>query len=126
VKTSNDWRALVTGKIQPVIGERMSKNRRFRTLFTMVFIVAAFVATVSAVKAPALSKEDLSWPPRPLIVPVSGASEYTDYHQRHPELLVGWMVAVETPLDGALLDECFDVSLSELRACRETSAVSSP
>jgi hypothetical protein len=43
----------------------MSKNRKFQMLFTIVLIVTAFLATISAVNASAPSKADLAWPPRP-------------------------------------------------------------
>jgi hypothetical protein len=47
-----------------------------------------------------------------IAVPVTGASDYLDYFQRHPEQ----PDAMISPID-----ECFDVSVSELAACREAN-----
>jgi hypothetical protein len=47
-----------------------------------------------------------------IALPVTGASEYLDYHQRHSE---------QRDAGISLSDECFDVSISELAACREAS-----
>jgi hypothetical protein len=55
------------------------------------------------------------------VVPATGISESTDYYQRHPELGAGFAVTVDTISDRVPLDECFDVSISEVAACREAS-----
>jgi hypothetical protein len=52
------------------------------------------------------------------------AARWTDlaeYYQRHPELRGGLIRAVETASEVAPIDECFDVSLSEVAACREAN-----
>jgi hypothetical protein len=51
----------------------------------------------------------------------STTSEYLDYYQRHPALRLGLPTSTYTILNPSLLDECFDVSISELAACREAS-----
>jgi hypothetical protein len=52
--------------------------------------------------------------------------DLTDYFLRHPELRDGLTESVDTASDGASLDECFDVSLSEVAACREANQSSAP
>ena len=57
------------------------------------------------------------------------AARWTDlaeYYQSHPELRGGLTGTVETTSEVAPIDECFDVSLSELAACREASQAPSP
>jgi hypothetical protein len=46
------------------------------------------------------------------VIPLTGNAESPDYHQRHSE-------QPETKISP--IDECFDVSLSEVAACREAS-----
>ena len=48
-------------------------------------------------------------------------ADISDYFLRHPELRSGLAEVVETASDGAPLDECYDVSLSEVTTCRKTS-----
>lgn len=43
----------------------MFKNRRIPLLGIALFIVAASLATISALKAPTSASVNLSWPPRP-------------------------------------------------------------
>ena len=57
------------------------------------------------------------------------AARWTDlaeYYQSHPELRGGLTRTVETASEGAPIDECFDVSLSEVAACRAASQAPSP
>jgi hypothetical protein len=76
----------------------MPNNRKFQLLFTIVLIVTAVLATISAVEASPPSKADLAFPPRPDFwhlreesqapssIPVTGGHEaghLSDYHQRH-------------------------------------------
>ena len=52
------------------------------------------------------------------------AARWTDlaeYYQSHLELRGGLARTVETASEVAPIDECFDVSLSEVAACREAS-----
>lgn len=93
----------------------MSKNRKFQMFFTVALIVTAFMAALSAISVPALSKAD---PAR--------LSNYPDYYQRHPELYGASGRSVDNVEDRAPLDECFDVSISELTACRAASTIPSP
>jgi hypothetical protein len=53
-------------------------------------------------------------------------ADTSDYFVRHPELRSDLTASVETTSDGAPLDECFDVPVSELTACREASQSPSP
>ncbi|HEY9528369.1 MAG TPA: hypothetical protein VIR02_14850 [Anaerolineales bacterium] len=48
------------------------------------------------------------------------------YYQSHPELRDGLTKTVETASEVAPIDECFDVSLSELDVCREASQAPAP
>ena len=48
------------------------------------------------------------------------------YYQSHPELRDGLTKTVETASEVAPIDECFDVSLSELAMCREASQAPAP
>ena len=48
------------------------------------------------------------------------------YYQSHPELRDGLTRTVETASEVAPIDECFDVSLSEVAACREASQAPAP
>ena len=57
------------------------------------------------------------------------AARWTDlaeYYQSHPELRGGLTRTVETASEVTPLDECFDVSLSEVAGCREASQAPSP
>jgi hypothetical protein len=56
----------------------MFKNR----FLLIVGLLAVLLATM------AISRPSSSAPTRPVVLPVTGASEYLDYHQRHPELYV--------------------------------------
>lgn len=49
-----------------------------------------------------------------------------EYYQSHSELRGGLTGTVETTSEVAPIDECFDVSLSELAACREASQAPAP
>lgn len=53
--------------------------------------------------------------------PEAKSLDLTDYFLRHPELRSGLTVSIDIASDHAPLDECFDVSLSEVAACREAS-----
>ena len=57
------------------------------------------------------------------------AARWTDLaedYQSHPELRGGLTRTVETASEVAPIDECFDVSLSEVVACREASQAPAP
>jgi hypothetical protein len=65
-------------------------NKRFKPLQ----IIVASIAVLSILMVgPAVSRAfsetaasaGLNWPPRPIIVPVTGTSDLSDYHQRHRE-----------------------------------------
>jgi|SRR5690349_19341430 len=49
-----------------------------------------------------------------------------NYYQGHPQLRGGSTRTVETASEVAPIDECFDVSLSEVAACREASQAPAP
>ena len=56
------------------------------------------------------------------VMSVTDDSDYLDYYQRHSEL----RELSDEDLTTTPLDECFDVSLSEVAACREASQASAP
>jgi len=101
----------------------------FKNRFTLI-AVTLFVLLVSlAIASPfsnASGSADLSWQPGPVIIPVTGVNDLSDYHQRHSELRGVSAESVDTSLNRPQLDECFDVSLSEVAACREASQSPSP
>jgi len=117
----------------------MFKNRL--PLIALSLIVLFVSLAVSAAFSNNAKSTDLSWPPRPILMPVTGADEFSDYYQRHSEQDIPVEIAVDTSdyfarhpglrrglpmsthtiLDLSLIDECFDVSVSELAACREAS-----
>ena len=51
--------------------------------------------------------------------PAAAAVDMSDYFARHPALRRGLPNSVHTILQKPLIDACFDVSISELAACRE-------
>jgi hypothetical protein len=53
--------------------------------------------------------------------PVEISVDTSDYFARHPALRRGMPSSTHTILNPSLMDECFDVSVSELAACREAS-----
>jgi len=122
----------------------MLKNRKAQMLLVIALIATTLVASITAVKPTAPSVADLSWEARPdfsagslPIVPVSGASEYSDYYQRHAALPAATTKSTDLTdyfrrhpelhrVLVEIVDECFDVSLSEVAACREASQSPSP
>jgi hypothetical protein len=54
-------------------------------------------------------------------IPATGNAESPDYYQRHPALRRGLPTSTHTILPPSRIDECFDVSISELAACREAT-----
>ena len=119
-------------------------NNRFTLIAAVLFALFVSLAVASPFSS-APKSVDLSWPPRSIIIPVSSAWKFSDFHQRHHELRVsgekidlsdylarhpglegGFAIFNHTAEDRAPLDECYDVSLSELTACREASQSPSP
>ena len=65
-------------------------NKRFKPLQIIVASAAVIIIllagpVVSRAISNAPTSAELNWPPRPVIVPVTGASDLSDYYQRHPE-----------------------------------------
>jgi len=109
-------------------------------MFKKRFIVIAAVLAVLLATV-AVSRPFSRAPTRLIVVPVTGASEYLDYYQRHaersapagvaadmsdyfarhPELRHEIETSVRPALQNSTIDECFDVSVSELAACRAAS-----
>ena len=115
----------------------LSNTRNFNLYLISALAIMVVVLLTFAV-APAISA------PKPVLVPVSGISEAgSDYYLRHPELRISaalatyiagdfylrhpeWASNVQNaaiPVTGisaadAPLDECIDVSIGELAACR--------
>lgn len=80
----------------------MLKNRKFQTLVVIALIVTALMFTISAVNPDYLMKADLSWPPRPDFSHLREDNVAPSSYRSH-------------------VDECFDVSISELAQCRAES-----
>ena len=101
----------------------------FKNRFVLITIVLSILLVTVAVSSPLSSTSEfanLSWPPRPVNVPGTGNSQFPDYFLRHTELRSGFTESIDIASDPAPLDECFDVSLSEVAACREASQSPSP
>ena len=81
----------------------LSKNRN-SDLFLIGALAIAVVALLTLTVAPAISAPQADPAPAPRLSEVG-----SDYYQRHPEL----STSANTPLD-----ECVDVSIGELAACR--------
>lgn len=96
----------------------MFKNR-FVLIVAVLFLLLATLSVSGSISA-------ASKPARPVIGPAASDSEYADYSQRHPELRSGLTASIHIASDQAPLDECFDVSLSEVAACREADQSPSP
>jgi hypothetical protein len=65
-------------------------NKRFKPLQIFAASVAVLIVllvgpVVSRAFSAGPTSADLNWPARPVIVPVTGASDLSDYYQRHSE-----------------------------------------
>lgn len=115
-------------------------RKRFSLFAAMLVVVLvslavfrpSFIASTSAAS---------NQPSNAGLLPITGSNDRSDYHQRitqpdvstrpagdlsdyflrHPGLPGGLTTAVDITGDRAPLDECFDVSLSEIAQCREAS-----
>lgn len=63
-------------------------NKRFKSLQIVIASAAVLIVVlvgpvVSRAFSNAPTSAELNWPPRPIIVPVTGASDLSDYYQRH-------------------------------------------
>ena len=135
----------------------------FKNRFLLIVAVLSLLLVTMAVSRPfsnASTSADLSWPQRPVIIPVTGANSLSDYHERHPDLSASaestansnddffqrypgqWVsraAGVAVPVTGSSaapdyfqrhpalnasanvpVDECVDVSMGELAACRRS------
>jgi hypothetical protein len=90
-------------------------TNRFLLLISILSLLLVSLAVASPITSdPAQS--NTSQLLGPVIVPQdNAASRMDDFHQRHSA------EPVSNSLTEAPIDECFDVSLSELAACREAS-----
>jgi hypothetical protein len=95
----------------------MFKNRFF--LIAAVLFVLIVSLAVSKPFSNVSKSVNVDWPARPIIVPLGKADYLSDYYERHPELRGGLAVPVDPAPSNPPVDECVDVSLSELAACRE-------
>jgi hypothetical protein len=139
LKASNDRRAKLVRTFLRSKEIKMFKNRL--TLIAAVLLVLFVSLAVSRPLTNDPKSTDLSAAPAPIIVPVTGAEDASDYYQRHsersnsaavavdmsdffmrhPELRGGIAESVNSASQSSPIDECFDVSVSELAACREAS-----
>lgn len=78
----------------------MLSNPFSKVLIILVVLAAAFI-TISFIDRPAPSNAELSWPPRPVIVPASSANDLSDYFLRHPGLTPEPVIA-GIPVTGAV------------------------
>jgi hypothetical protein len=117
----------------------MFKNRLI--LIAAVLLILFVSLAVSRPFSNAPKSTDLSGQRQPVAIPVTGAEQLSDYYQRHserdasakitadtsdyfarhPALRRGSAESVNPISQGAPIDECFDVSISELAACRAAS-----
>jgi hypothetical protein len=88
----------------------------FKNRFSLIAIVL-FILIVSLAVSSGFSNAPKSAPDAPAAVTV----DTSDYFARHPALRLGLPTSTHTILPPSLIDECFDVSVSELAACREAS-----
>lgn len=115
----------------------MFKNRFLFVLSVFSVLLLAAAVSVSFTMNP--TAEESGWPPK--AIPVTGEEALSDYYQRHfernrsaansvgpsdhltrhPELRGGMTTSVGVASQGSAIDECFDVSISELVRCREAS-----
>ena len=68
-------------------------NKRFKPLQIFAASIAVLIVllvgpVVSRAFSAGPTSADLNWPARPVIVPVIGASDLSDYYQRHSEARV--------------------------------------
>ena len=61
----------------------MFKNRSILVLGVLSMLLVAIAIPESFVST--LPLEELSWPPRPILIPATDANSLSDYHERHPE-----------------------------------------
>lgn len=117
----------------------MFKNRFLFVPGVLSVLLLGVAVTVSFAMYP--TAEEVGWPARSILVPVTGADALSDYYQRHsernssavnsdgasdyftrhPEMRGGLATFVVPASQGSTIDECFDVSISELAGCREAS-----
>jgi hypothetical protein len=117
----------------------MSKNRLPLIAAVLLILVVSLAVSRPFTNDPIST--DLSAAPAPISVLVTGAEDASDYYQRHsdrsnsgaaavdmsdffirhPELRGEITESVNPASQSSPIDECFDVSVSELAACREAS-----
>lgn len=78
----------------------MLSNPFSKIIIILAVLAAAFI-TISFIERPAPSNAELSWPPRPVIVPAPRANDLSDYFLRHPGLTPG-PVGNGIPVTGAV------------------------
>ena len=71
----------------------MFKNR-FILITAVLFVLLVSIAISNPFSKPP-TPTDLSWPPRPVIIPMTGANELSDYYQRHSERSISAGSAVD-------------------------------
>lgn len=74
----------------------MSKNPVSKIFIVLAVLASAFV-TLSFVARSTPSRAELSWPSRPVIIPLSGRADLSDYFLRHAERTT----AATIPMTGA-------------------------
>ncbi|HEX6034601.1 MAG TPA: hypothetical protein VFY83_09220 [Anaerolineales bacterium] len=62
----------------------MFKNRFLLLLDVLSLLLVAMAVSRPFPKSP--KSANLSWPPRPVIIPGTGVNDLSDYRERHPEL----------------------------------------
>jgi hypothetical protein len=139
LKASNDRRAKQVRTFLRSKEIKMSKNRLPLIAAVLLILVVSLAVSRPFTNDPIST--DLSAAPAPISVPVTGAEDASDYYQRHadrsnsgaaavdmsdffirhPELRGEITESVKPASQSSPIDECFDVSVSELAACREAS-----
>jgi hypothetical protein len=141
LKASTDRRA----KLERTFS-RSKEIKMFKNRFVLIVALLSLMLVSLAVSGPISRSSDpasLNGFSRPVFVPETdnlsdyaqrhpelrvpaGKVDMTDYFARHPDLRGGFTANVDTAVERVSLDECFDVSLSEVAACRAASQAPIP
>jgi hypothetical protein len=91
---------------------KMFKNRYLLVLgvLSILFVTMAVSRPLSIARSPA----DLSWPPRPVVIPVAGTTQFSDYYARHNDTSA--LSGVAIPITGISADSDYFQRRSALNA----------
>jgi hypothetical protein len=72
----------------------MNTKFSFTLLAALIVLLVSLAVTTSFSNAP--GSADVSWPPRPVLIPATGGNDLSDFYQRQAELSPAAMVADRT------------------------------